>query len=430
MKVLMFGWEFPPYISGGLGTACEGIVTGLSQNNVAVTMVLPKAAGGTRTGNFRLVDAGSVGVSFSTAEHTKKLLQGSPAFIGIESPIRPYVNPAEFITITQTGTSQHDEKITGHSDKTYLKFTGKYGKELVDEVQNYAIVTNEIVKTLPFDIIHAHDWLTFPAAMMAKKQSGKPLVTHIHATEFDRSGDEISPTVFNLEKQAMEMADLVIAVSNFTKNTLVSRYNIPSSKISVIHNAVSWKDTSPILFPTRSLKEKIVSFMGRITYQKGPEYFIKAAAIILQKDKNFRFIMAGNGDLHTKMIELVAKLSIADRFHFTGFLKGDEVARLLAMSDVFVMPSVSEPFGIVPLEAIQNRVPTIISKQSGVQETLSHVIKLDFWDTEAMANAIYGIAKYPGLATTLAKEGFNEIKALNWKAQTKKIKNLYRLLSA
>lgn len=425
----MFGWEFPPFISGGLGTACEGIVSGLVENNVEVTMVLPKAFGGNGTDKFQLLDAGSVGVSASMAEQIGKQLMENVVFIGIDNPIKPYVSPAAFSK--KAGDRRYGSKVenTHKTKKLFFKFTGKYGGGLLTEVHNYAIVSNEIAKSYPFDIIHAHDWLTFPAAMMAKQQCGKPLITHIHATEFDRSGYEINTRIYNLEKQAMEMADLVIAVSNFTKQILIDRYNIPSSKIAVIHNAVAWKNTSKLLYPPTNLKEKIISYLGRITSQKGPEYFIKAAAKVLQRDKNFRFVMAGNGDLYPKMIELAAKLSISDRFHFTGFLKGDEVTRLLLMSDVFVMPSVSEPFGIVPLEAIQNRVPTIISKQSGVQEILSYVIKVDFWDTDAMANSIYAIGRYPALASTLAREGLGEIKSLSWNVQAKKIKTQYQLLS-
>ncbi len=426
----MFGWEFPPYISGGLGTACEGIVSGLIQNNVAVTMVLPKASNGSGTEKFKILDAGSVGVSASVAKQIGRKLKESAVFIGIDNPIMPYVSPAEFGKNISKGKDKIPLEAPEKIEKLYFRFTGKYGRSLLTEVHNYAIVSNEIARNQTFDIIHAHDWLTFPAAMEAKIQSGKPLVTHIHATEFDRSGDDVDTRIYQLEKQAMEMADLVIAVSGYTKQILVKRYNIPSSKITVIHNAITWNKTGNLLPQPRYFKEKIITYMGRITYQKGPEYFIKAAAKILQKGKNFRFIMAGNGNLYPKMVELVAKLSISDRFHFTGFLKGDEVTRLLSMSDVFVMPSVSEPFGIVPLEAIQNRIPTIISKQSGVQETLSFVIKVDFWDIDLMANAIYGIGSYPSLARTLAKEGWNEIKNLNWNDQAKKIKNHYQLLSA
>lgn len=426
----MFGWEFPPYISGGLGTACEGIVSGLVKNGVTVTMVLPKASLGDTNDNYQLLDAGSIGVPASTVALIGKQLKEKAIFVGIKSPIKPYDRPTEFSKSKMDRNYGNPDETNEQSEKKHFQFTGNYGKELLSEVHNYAIVSSEIAKLYSFDIIHAHDWLTFPAAMMAKQQSGKPLITHIHATEFDRSGFDINNQVYDLEKQAMEMADLVIAVSNFTKQTLVERYHIPSSKIVVIHNAVSKNGGLPAYTPPVYLKEKIVTFLGRITSQKGPEYFVKAAAKVLKKDKNYRFVMAGSGDLYPRMVELVAQLSISDRFHFTGFLKGDEVTRLLAMSDVFVMPSVSEPFGIVPLEAIQNRVPAIISKQSGVQEILSFVIKVDFWDTDVLANSIYGIGQYRSLGVTLAKKGLNEIKKLTWKDQAKHIKTQYQLLTS
>lgn len=428
MKVLIFGWEFPPHISGGLGTACEGIVSGLLQNNVDVTMVLPKTSDSSGGDTFRILDAGKVGVS-PIAEEIGKQFLGNALFIGIDSPIYPYATPQEFDKKTGNKTKATAAEPMDTAEKKYFRFTGKYDGGLLNEVQNYAIVSSEIARTYPFDLIHAHDWLTFPAAMVAKQQTGKPLIAHIHATEFDRSGTNIDTRVYDLEKQAMEMADLVIAVSSFTRQTLVDRYQINPSKIVVIHNAISQQASSANRAPNRVFKEKTVTFLGRITSQKGPEYFIKAAAKILQMDKNYRFIMAGNGDLFNKMVELVARLSISDRFHFTGFLKGNEVSRLLSMSDVFVMPSVSEPFGIVPLEAIQNGVPTIISKQSGVQEILSFVIKVDFWNTDELANSIYAIGRYPSLGTVLAKEGLNEIKALSWKEQAKQIKTQYQVLT-
>ena len=265
-----------------------------------------------------------------------------------------------------------------------------------------------------FDVIHAHDWLTYPAGIAAKKASGKPLVVHMHATEFDRTGGNVNQTVYDMEREGMEAADRVITVSNLTRKIVVEKYGIDPGKVVTVHNAVDQDVASEIAEMKRKMKEKVVTFLGRITFQKGPDYFIEAAYKILQKDRNVRFVMAGSGDMLNRMIERVAHLRIADRFHFTGFLKGDDVTNMFALSDVFVMPSVSEPFGIVPLEAMRSNVPVVISKQSGVAEVLNHALKIDFWDVDAMADSIYGLCHYNGLSTMFKKYGKIEVENLKW----------------
>jgi glycosyltransferase involved in cell wall biosynthesis len=290
------------------------------------------------------------------------------------------------------------------------------------------MVAAEIAKTQEFDVIHAHDWLTYLAGIAAKKLTGKPLVVHVHATEFDRSGENINTLVYDLEKRGMKEADMVIAVSNLTRNIVISKYGIHPSKVVTVHNAVDFDGFEQMEIDSR-IDEKIVTFLGRITYQKGPEYFIEAAAKVLKRYPNVRFVMAGSGDLLNRSIRRVAKLGIATKFHFTGFLRGEDVKRMFAFSDVYVMPSVSEPFGISPLEAMRSNVPTIISKQSGVAEVLHHAIKVDFWDIDALADSIYGLLAYPALSSTAVKNGLNEVNALRWDNAAFKIKEIYTQLS-
>jgi glycosyltransferase involved in cell wall biosynthesis len=282
-----------------------------------------------------------------------------------------------------------------------------------------------VASSKDFDVIHSHDWLTYPAGIAAKKMSGKPLVVHIHATEFDRTGENVNTQIFDIEKKGMEEADMVISVSNLTRNICIERYGIDPDKIITVHNAVEPVDKSENEAIKKNVKEKVVTFLGRITFQKGPEYFIEAARKVLDLDPNVRFVMAGTGDLQHKMIKRVAKLGMGTRFHFTGFLKGPEVDKLLALTDVFVMPSVSEPFGIVPLEAMRSNVPVVISKQSGVSEILKHAMKVDFWDINAMADAIYGLLNYNALPQMFIHYGKSEVDNLKWEHAAKKIKDVY-----
>jgi len=305
-------------------------------------------------------------------------------------------------------------------------FSGKYGKNLMEEVARYALVGASIAQKYDFDIIHAHDWLTYAAGIAAKEISGKPLVVHMHATEYDRSGEgRVNTNVFELEQNGMNQADLVIPVSNLTRNTVINKYGIDPSKVITVHNAIEPVE-QPDMKVEKAVKEKVVTFLGRLTFQKGPEYFVEAAKKILEKDNNVRFVMAGNGDMMNQLIRRVAELKIADRFHFTGFLKGEEVDKMFLLSDVFVMPSVSEPFGLVPLEAMRSNVPVVISKQSGVAEVLKHALKVDFWDVDGMADAIYGLLHYKSLSDTFIKEGKEEVENLKWEHAAKKIKDLYQ----
>ena len=423
----MFGWEFPPHIAGGLGTACYGLTRGLAKHDVGVIFVVPKAYGDEDGRFVRVVNASDVEVS---ADDTReKEIWEKLTFIHVDSNMVPYVSPEEFDDYSRQ--FRETGELPGRHDvwKERYAFSGKYGPNLMEEVARYAMVAAQIARDRAgeFDVIHAHDWLTYYAGIAAKRVSGKPLVVHMHATEFDRSGEHVNQSVYNIERAGMEAADRVIAVSNLTRNIVIEKYGIPADKVVTVHNAVRF-DKRDSGESERNVEDKIVTFLGRITYQKGPDYFVEAAAKVLKRLPNVRFVMAGSGDMLVHVIRRVAKLGIADRFHFTGFLRGDEVQKMFGMSDVYVMPSVSEPFGISPLEAMKSNVPVIISKQSGVAEVLDYAIKVDYWDVDAMADAIYGLLKYPSLAAMSAEKGKSEVINLKWDNAAGEVLDVYRSL--
>lgn len=427
----MFGWEFPPHIAGGLGTACYGMTRGLARNGVEVVFVMPRAYGDEDQRFVRVVNASDV-ETIGTRDHefSEELLE-KVSFIHIDSNMLPYISPEEY-------AAYHDEFVrSGRTHewtdvwKQRYTFSGKYGANLMEEVARYAMVAAQVAKDLEgqFDVIHAHDWLTYFAGIAAKRVSGKPLVVHMHATEFDRSGENINRRVYAIEKAGMQAADRVIAVSELTRRIVIGKYGIPADKVVTVHNAVRFGESEEAA-PERAVKDKVATFLGRITYQKGPDYFVEAAAKVLQRVPDVRFVMAGSGDLMNHVVRRVAQLGIADRFHFTGFLKGGEVQRMFRLSDVYVMPSVSEPFGISPLEAMRSGVPVIISRQSGVAEVLDYAIKVNYWDVDALADAIYGLLTYPALGRMFASKGLEEVTGLKWTNAAAKIKTVYETVVA
>ena len=346
------------------------------------------------------------------------------SYVELGSNLIPYVSEDEYFSIINSKI-ETDKYVSETDENACLTFGGGYGGGLMQEVANYAVVAKTLVQLFDFDVIHAHDWLTYPAAIAAKEQSGKPLVVHVHATEFDRSGEFVNQTVYDIERTGMHMADKVITVSNLTKNIVVNRYGVEESKVNTVYNAVEKIDETEKIKFHKGFDDKVVTFLGRITFQKGPEYFIEAAYKVLQRVDNVKFVMAGSGDMLEKMIHRAAELGITSKFHFTGFLQGDDVVKMLQISDVYVMPSVSEPFGISPLEAMRSNVPVIISKQSGVSEILKHAIKVDFWDIDAMADAIYGILQYGSLYSMFREEAKDEVDNLKWENAALKVKDIY-----
>lgn len=403
MRVLMFGWEFAPLISGGLGVACAGLVKAMTAQGAEVTFVLPKMP--------KEIKVPGVNILAADRRNSKLKLKHIP----LNETINAY-NSAGYIP-GAPGNAPWQRRTP--------QANALYGGNLAAEVHRYAEIAKLIAKAVPHDVIHCHDWMTYQAGINAKEVSGKPLVVHVHATEFDRGGGNgVNPHVFNLEKQGFEKADLIMTVSQFTKDKVVHNYGIPVAKVEVTHNAIEFteppKDVSKL-----SKTDKIVLFLGRITLQKGPDWFLHAARKVVDKDANVKFIVAGNGDMEAFMIEKAAELGLAKNVLFTGFLSGADIDRAYKMADVYVMPSVSEPFGLTPLEAMRNGTPVIISKQSGVSEVIRHCLKVDFWDTHQMANKILGILYYKELQDELGVQGMREVHKLSWNETANKVLGLY-----
>ena len=429
MKILMFGWEFPPHIAGGLGTACYGLTKALSKFGVEIKFVVPKIFGDEDSSFMDFQSAGDVIIRKNKQFTNYKEFWDKFSYFEVGSHIIPYMYPDDYERlITKITYNKSEEEFRQDVLSNKFFFGGGYEKNLYEEVARYAFIAGLIAMKRDFDCIHAHDWLTYPAGIAAKEISGKPLVIHVHATEFDRSGDNINQQIFDIEKRGMEVADVVITVSHFTRNIVINKYGINPNKVVTVHNSVEPFLLSEDFKLKSCFKEKIVTFLGRVTFQKGPDYFIEAAKKVLVRDNNVRFVMAGSGDMLNKMIRRVAKLGIATKFHFAGFLKGQEVYDMYSMSDVYVMPSVSEPFGISPLEAMMSEVPVIISKQSGVAEILKHALKVDFWDVDDLADAIYGLLHYEGLSKMFKKFGKQEVENLRWENSAYKVVDVYKSL--
>ncbi len=410
----MFGWEFPPHILGGLGTASYGLTKGMAmQNDMEITFCIPKPWGDEDQSFLKIIGMNNTPVVWRNVDWEY-----------VNARVGSYMNPQLYYDLRDHIYADFNYLYT--NDLGCIEFSGRYPDNLYEEINNYSIVAGVVARQQHFDIIHSHDWLTYPAGIHAKMVSGKPLVIHVHATDFDRSRGNVNPTVYAIEKNGMDQADHIMCVSELTRQTVIHKYYQDPRKVSTVHNAVSpLSQEIQDIVPQKSSKEKIVTFLGRITMQKGPEYFVEAAAIVLKRTRNVRFVMAGNGDMLNQMIRLVAERGIADRFHFPGFMKGNQVYEVLKASDVYIMPSVSEPFGISPLEAMQCSVPTIISKQSGCAEILNKCIKTDYWDIQAMADAIYAICSYQSLYEYFREEGKKEVDQIKWENVGYKVRSIY-----
>ncbi len=424
MRVLMFGWEFPPYISGGLGTACLGLTKGLAHHGTDILFVLPRLDSDEEGKHLTLMGANQVRANVGISEILE--LQERISVLEVLSPLRPYLTEREYSSLLEKKNLITTEEILGQLDND---FSGGYGDNLMAEIVRYSLIGAHLATSENFDIIHAHDWITAPAGIEAKRVSGKPLVVHAHALEFDRSGEHVNQKVYDIERAGFEAADRIIAVSHFTKDTIVKRYPIDPAKITVVHNAVAKDRKLDQVRIEKSFKEKLVLFLGRITFQKGPDYFVEAAARVLEKNPNVRFAMAGSGDMFPRMVERMAELRMADKFHFLGFVRGADVERIYAMSDLYVMPSVSEPFGITPLEAMVFDVPSIVSKQSGVAEILDEAVKIDFWDVDRLAFEILDILENEERAKTLVERGRETLKKVQWETSAKNVLAVYEQLT-
>ena len=390
----MFGWEFPPYNSGGLGVACLGLTKALSELGLQVTFVMPKKLD-IKTPWAKLLFADS-GLNVRA----------------VNSALKPYLTSRAYVA------ERHG---------------GIYGNDLMSEVLRYAMHAGSIARSEQFDVIYAHDWLSFGAGIAAKEASGKPLIVHVHATEFDRSGGlyGVNHEVYELEREGMERADAVIAVSEMTKQIIVREYSIPAHKVRVVYNGIdetTMPSSPPATLPRlRTLKKsgyKLVLFLGRVTLQKGPDYFLRAAKRVLERNPMVLFILSGAGDMDSQVMHLAGELGIAGHVFFTGFLHGAERHEVYECADLFVMPSVSEPFGIAALEAMKVGTPVLISKQSGVAEVVRHALKVDFWDVDEMAGKILSVVGYPGLREALAENAAREASMLTWSDAAQKVSGI------
>ena len=426
MKVLMFGWEFPPHISGGLGTACQGLTKGLVQiDDVEITFVVPKVWGDEDLPDITLLGANRVPVihrQIQFADARSKI-----EYYTLRSGLVPYLGTAEFEELKSEITSEVKQfvEVTPEGE---VMFEGGYGRNLFQEISYYAIVAEQLACEIDFDLIHVHDWMCFPAGVAARRISGKPLVAHVHSTEFDRSGRSVNTHICLIEKEGLLAADKIIAVSNLTRMEIIQKYDIAPRKVVTIHNAVEPSESLDLKKNCQFAPDKVVSFLGRITAQKGPEYFIEAAALVVEKIKNVRFVMAGKGDMLDEMKKKAFELNLSGYFYFPGFLTDEEVTGLFQISDVFVMSSVSEPFGIVALEAMQLGVPVVISRQSGVSEVVKSAIIVDYWNTKAMADGICTVLTSARYRRRLSGRGKKEADRLVWGRTALKVYETYHKL--
>jgi glycogen synthase len=430
MRVFMLGWEFPPFISGGLGTACYGLTKAMSAAGTDVLFVLPRPIAAPYSTHVRLVSPRE-GSTYAQPESEFRLDEfENVSFRLIQAQgTDPYARPGDTLDqLEATRTKSQSARVVEHQGSvastpvasfiTQSSPGGHYQGDLFSEVQRYATLAVELAKGESFDVIHAHDWMTYPAALAVAAATGKPLVVHVHSTEFDRSGQNVDQRIYDIERRGMHAAMKVIAVSHLTKNICAGHYGVNADKVDVVYNAIETNGVGNGKFDPEKYNikkdEKIVLFLGRVTMQKGPEYFIAAAKKVLEVMDNVKFIMAGSGDMIRRTIEMAAAMGIGHKILFTGFLRGKDVDEVFKRADLYVMPSVSEPFGIAPLEAMSHDVPVIISKQSGVSEVLQNVLKVDFWDINEMANKIVGVLKHPALSKTLREHGAFEVRKLHW----------------
>ena len=436
MRVFMLGWEFPPFISGGLGTACYGLTKAMSSIGTDIMFVLPRPVSTPFSTHVRLVSprAGSP-LASPTAEFRLDEFD-HVTFRTVNAALSPYNTPADYQEAGREKAASkskadaaaaasaepspesmqavsHKPSVVGNAPAA----GSPYGGDLFAEIHRYALLSTEIARNESFEVVHAHDWMTFPAGLAVAAMKNVPLIVHVHSTEFDRSGANIDQRIYDIERRGMHGAMKIIAVSFLTKNQVTHQYGVDPSKVEVVYNAIEQNGNGNGYEQEKysiHKDEKIVLFLGRITHQKGPEYFLAAAKKVLEVMDNVKFVMAGSGDMIRRTIEMAAAMGIGHKVLFTGFLRGGDVEKVFRMADLYVMPSVSEPFGIAPLEAMSHDVPVIISKQSGVSEVLTHALKVDFWDVNEMANKIVAVLKHPPLASMLREHGSFEVRRLQW----------------
>ena len=488
MKILMIGWEYPPHISGGLGTACEGLTRALASRGVEIDFLVPRLYGEEDAPHMHLLGAAGaqpppetlmdtpadVPDAFSALAAAEPALATDPIFtaaveaaqaeaaeggvpdvhmIRVPAMLKPYLDPSTYrelimkrglpkgalASITEPknhpplpgpplGVTRLEHAHVPGGDQPLMEASGSgdhYGEDLFAEVARYAMAAARRVSGKKYDLVHAHDWMTFPAGVEIAQRAGAPLLVHVHSLEYDRAGHGADRDIVSIEHQGLEHARRVIAVSYYTRGLINRVHGTPLDKISVVHNGVYARETVQAYTEQRSSTGPVVLFLGRVTFQKGPEYFVQAAARVLAHVPDAVFIMAGAGDMLPRMQAMVEDLGITESFRFPGWLRGAEIERAFSTADVYVMPSVSEPFGIAPLEAMSYDRPVIVSKQSGVSEVLRNALKVDFWDVDKMASQIVAILELPELRRTIVERAREEIRHIHWDAAAEKLVPVY-----
>lgn len=474
MKILMLGWEYPPHIAGGLGTACEGLTSALAAEGVSIHFVVPELFGDEKVAHMRFTSA-ATGNSLQpepshspVADTDRRLSDNSsgiqrsriPAFLTPYWSQQSFVDAVERIIepritqphLTQQEPIENDDPILqavidgevygvdpgsvnngiepGESPQQVADTTRRYPSlSIFSEVERFTSDVINRFATADFDIIHAHDWMTFPAGVALAKATKRPLIVHVHSLEHDRSGVFYDQSIDAIEKFGLQSADRIIAVSHYTKMAIQRFHKIPGRKISVVHNGTYPKHIVREYREAKTWPKHVVLFLGRVTFQKGPEYFVDVAKKVIPHVDNVLFVLAGDGDLLPAVREKVAQLKLNDFFLFPGFVQGEELEELFSIADLYVMPSVSEPFGITALEAISFETPVLLSKQSGVSEVVQHALKVDFWDTERMADLIINALMHQELRQELVEKAREEVANLHWGAAALKIIEVYEGVS-
>lgn len=419
----MLGWEYPPFINGGLGVACAGLCNALA-DFAEITLIVPKISNGQISNKYKAIGLNHLEYEIFEQTEIEEVILESIEVHKIDVQLDPYTTVAPPLD-RKISKKQAALILRKKIDKVKnaMNFENLYGDDVIAKVILYADLVKNLSKKLDFDIIHAHDWMTFLAGMEIKRKMKKPLVLHVHSLDYDRAGSDSRSWIFETEKKALNYADLVIPVSNYTGSILMSHYGITGEKIHTVYNGI---EAEEIIRKEKSFPEKMVLFIGRLTGQKGPEYFLEIATRIHQKYKNVRFVIAGTGEKLINLLEDGAYRQIGDRVHFTGFLNREQIKDLLAIADVYCMPSVSEPFGLTALEAAQYEVPTVISERSGVAEVLTGSLKADFWDIDLMVRQITSLLSDDKLKEKVVEQNKLDLKSLTWQNAAKKVANAYQ----
>ncbi len=432
MRVLFLTWEFPPLIAGGLGMACYGMVKALLGRGLEVDLVIPSLAP-VYFPLRRPADADQLPVAWLAKSPAKQRLWRQAKTVRERLEVLGISSFPESYLTAQFSYSRFIRQVRQAGSAAWQRVGPIVGEQLKGEedlfrkVQEYTARATLLVDKLQFDLVHAHDWLTYPAGLVVQSLADKPLVAHIHATEFDRAGGPGDERVHQIEHTGMSGAQVVIAVSRYTAQMVIGRYRIAAQKVRIVHNAHSMSPDDQAR--QRIFKGPLITFLGRVTLQKGPDYFLDLAQQVLQRHPRARFVMAGAGDMRRRMIHKAAYYRLKQHFLFASFLNPGDVRRLLRATDIFIMPSVSEPFGIVPLEAMAFGAAVIISKQSGVAEVVQNALKVDFWDLAQMTAMVCGLIDEPQRRLRLADAGRQEALAMKWEEAAGKIEKIYQELA-